>query len=237
MNAGKHLCERKARAGRRLGRKRGANFEPLRGPIRTECYALLQRAIRQHGPHLGILALEGDIDFQQTTGPLEAARQHDGTRHGLREAHAQLHAYPLIRNRWREATRNGARAMAKHRLARRTDPRLRVRRQFKIGHARRQHRAPRAAVLAVNVGHPTRQELHVDRAIADGRIIPMLQSQVREIRREVVVIDDHGATAILPNDTVIVRIGGEAPSAFLEKIGVRIVAKDLPVPRDVAKAG
>ncbi len=77
----------------------------------------------------------------------------------------------------------------------------------------------------------------LDRAIASGRIIAMLQSQVREIRSDVVVIDDRGETAILPNDTVIVRIGGEAPSAFLEKIGVRIVAKDVPIPRDVAKAG
>lgn len=83
---------------------------------------------------------------------------------------------------------------------------------------------------------PRNQE-KLDRAIAAGRIIPMLQSQVREIRRDVVVIDDHGATAILPNDTVIVRVGGEAPSAFLEKIGVRIVEKDVPIPRDVAKAG
>ena len=66
--------------------------------------------------------------------------------------------------------------MAKHRLARRTDPRLRVRRQFKIGHARRQHRAPRAAVLAVNVGHPTRQELHVDRAISNSELLRLLAS-------------------------------------------------------------
>jgi thioredoxin reductase len=83
---------------------------------------------------------------------------------------------------------------------------------------------------------PRNQE-KLDRAIAAGRIIPMLQSQVREIRSNVVVLDDHGATSILPNDTVIVRIGGEAPSAFLEKIGVRIVEKDVPIPRDVAKAG
>ena len=174
MHASKHLRERKARAGRRLGRKGGANFEPLRGPIRTERYALLQRAIRQHGPHLGILAFECDIDFQLTAGPLEAARQHDGARHGLRETHAQLHADALVRNRWREATRNGARAMAKHRLARSTDPRLRVRGQFEIGHARRQHRAPRAAVRSVNVGHPTRQELHIDRAIADAELLRLI---------------------------------------------------------------
>lgn len=75
------------------------------------------------------------------------------------------------------------------------------------------------------------------KAIADGRVIPMLRSEVREIRPEVVVMDIDGESTILPNDTVIVRIGGEAPSAFLEKLGVRIVEKDVPMPRDAAKAG
>ena len=74
----------------------------------------------------------------------------------------------------------------------------------------------------------------LDQAIASGRVIPMLRSQVREIRPDVVVMDVDGATTILPNDTVIVRIGGEAPSAFLEKLGVRIVEKDIPMPREVA---
>jgi thioredoxin reductase len=74
-------------------------------------------------------------------------------------------------------------------------------------------------------------------AVAKGRVIPMLKSEVREIRSDVVVLEVDGATQILPNDTVIVRIGGEAPSAFLEKLGVRIVEKDIPIPREVAKAG
>jgi thioredoxin reductase len=65
----------------------------------------------------------------------------------------------------------------------------------------------------------------------------MLKSEVREIRPDVVVMDVEGETTILPNDTVIVRIGGEAPSAFLEKLGVRIVEKDVPLPPEAAKAG
>ncbi|MCC6430047.1 MAG: NAD(P)-binding domain-containing protein, partial [Gemmatimonadaceae bacterium] len=77
----------------------------------------------------------------------------------------------------------------------------------------------------------------LQRAIAEGRVIPMLKSEVREIRSDVVVMDVGGETAILPNDTVIVRIGGEAPSAFLEKLGVRIVEKDVPMPREAVKAG
>lgn len=83
----------------------------------------------------------------------------------------------------------------------------------------------------------TRNVEKLDRAIADGRVLPMLGSQVREIRPDVVVIDVDGASTILPNDTVIVRIGGEAPSSFLEKLGVRIVEKDVPMPREAAKAG
>ena len=62
-------------------------------------------------------------------------------------------------------------------------------------------------------------------------------TQVDERLPDLVVLDVDGETTILPNDTVIVRIGGEAPSAFLEKLGVRIVEKDIPMPRETARAG
>jgi hypothetical protein len=42
---------------------------------------------------------------------------------------------------------------------------------------------------------------------------------------------------ILPNDDVIVRIGGDAPYAFLQQIGVRIVRKDVPLAPGRASAG
>jgi hypothetical protein len=45
-----------------------------------------------------------------------------------------------------------------------------------------------------------------------------------------------GRTAILPNDDVIVRIGGEAPHAFLKKLGVSIVRKDLPLTDEMSRA-
>ncbi len=65
-------------------------------------------------------------------------------------------------------------------------------------------------------------------AAADaGRIELLLGSQVREIRRDVVVLDHEGTLRLLPNDGVIVRIGGEAPYPFLQRIGVRIVKKEL----------
>lgn len=75
----------------------------------------------------------------------------------------------------------------------------------------------------------------LERIIAKGRVRPILRSQVREIRDDRVVLDVDGDLTILPNDDVIVRIGGEAPFSFLERIGVRLVHKDLPV--TPAKAG
>jgi hypothetical protein len=38
-----------------------------------------------------------------------------------------------------------------------------------------------------------------------------------------------GRPHLLPNDVVIVRIGGEAPYPFLQRMGVRIVRKEIPL--------
>ncbi len=75
----------------------------------------------------------------------------------------------------------------------------------------------------------------LDKAVTKKKVTLVLNSQVREIREDVVVLDVAGDTTIMPNDDVIVRIGGEAPYAFLEKLGVRIVHKDVPIAP--AKAG
>ena len=77
----------------------------------------------------------------------------------------------------------------------------------------------------------------VDRAIAAGKVVPYFNSQVREIRGDVVVLEQDGESLILPCDYVVVRIGGEAPYAFLERLGVRIVEKDVPIPQAQALAG
>ncbi len=50
---------------------------------------------------------------------------------------------------------------------------------------------------------------------------------MREIRHDVTVLEVGGETTILPNDFVVVRIGGEAPYPMLERLGVRIVEKEL----------
>lgn len=74
-----------------------------------------------------------------------------------------------------------------------------------------------------------RNRAKLDAAVEAGRIELLLESQVREIRRDVVVLEHEGALRLLPNDTVIVRVGGEAPYPFLERIGVRIVRKEVAV--------
>jgi thioredoxin reductase len=67
----------------------------------------------------------------------------------------------------------------------------------------------------------------LERAIAAGKVTPLLGSTVREIRADVAVLDCEGETSILPNDFVVIRIGGDAPFAMLERLGVRIVEKEL----------
>jgi thioredoxin reductase len=58
-------------------------------------------------------------------------------------------------------------------------------------------------------------------------VTPLLGSTVREVRADVAVLDCDGETSILPNDYVVIRIGGDAPFAMLERLGVRIVEKEL----------
>jgi len=67
-------------------------------------------------------------------------------------------------------------------------------------------------------------------ASAGKRLKILLQSGVVEIRPGEVILETRGEPAVLPNDDVIVRIGGDAPYPFLQRIGVRIVRKDVPIP-------
>ncbi|MBI5168591.1 MAG: NAD(P)-binding domain-containing protein [Candidatus Eisenbacteria bacterium] len=69
----------------------------------------------------------------------------------------------------------------------------------------------------------------IDAAVDAGKVELLLGSQVKEIRRDVVVLEHEGTLRLLPNDGVVVRIGGEAPYPFLERIGVRIVKKELAI--------
>jgi thioredoxin reductase len=79
-----------------------------------------------------------------------------------------------------------------------------------------------------------RNRAKLEAAVAAGKVTALLGSTVREIRDDVVVLEHEGHAHVLPNDVVIVRIGGEAPYPFLERIGIRIVRKEIPFEPAVA---
>ena len=81
-----------------------------------------------------------------------------------------------------------------------------------------------------------RNRMRLETAIQQKKFALYLRSTVREIRDERVALDLRGRIAILPNDDVIVRIGGEAPHAFLKRLGVNIVRKDLPLTDEAIRA-
>lgn len=72
-----------------------------------------------------------------------------------------------------------------------------------------------------------RNRERIDAAVAAGRVTLLLQSQVREIRENVAVLDVEGTTRIVPCDDVVIRIGGEPATAMLEQLGVRMVTKEI----------
>ncbi len=80
---------------------------------------------------------------------------------------------------------------------------------------------------------PRNQE-KLDAMVAKRRVQLLLETQVREIRPDVVVLEGPGGSMIIPNDDAVIRIGGDPPYAFLERIGVQLVQKDVPLP-DQAK--
>ena len=52
---------------------------------------------------------------------------------------------------------------------------------------------------------------------------------VHDIAPDFVHLDSSGQGLRLPNDDVIVRIGGEPPTQFLERVGVKTVKKEIPL--------
>ena len=61
----------------------------------------------------------------------------------------------------------------------------------------------------------------------DGKVEVLLKSVVKEINNNAVILNlsDENEDIELPNDLVYVFAGGELPTVFLEKIGVRITKK------------
>jgi len=63
----------------------------------------------------------------------------------------------------------------------------------------------------------------LERAREEGRVTTYLESQVRRIDLDRVVLDHRGEEVVLPNDHVFVFAGGILPTAFLEKAGIKIL--------------
>ncbi len=80
-----------------------------------------------------------------------------------------------------------------------------------------------------------RNRVKLDEAASARKVNVLLGSEVREIRPGAVVVEVQGRLEALPNDDVVVRIGGEAPTPFLERCGVRMVRKSLRAGPDPAE--
>jgi thioredoxin reductase len=74
-----------------------------------------------------------------------------------------------------------------------------------------------------------RNQTKLDAAVRGGKVRLLLRSQVLEIRHDAVVFDVAGKQAQVPNDDVIIRIGGEPPRTFLDRTGVHTIHKNVPM--------
>ena len=81
-----------------------------------------------------------------------------------------------------------------------------------------------------------RNRTKLKKMVSERRIEILLNSRVKEIRAESVLLEIENEERVLSTDEVIVRIGGDPPSEFLERIGVTMVVKNLPLPEAAADA-
>ena len=70
-----------------------------------------------------------------------------------------------------------------------------------------------------------RNRQRVEEASAKGRLKVLLNSQIREIRPQEVLLQQSGKELKLSNDAVIVSAGGILPNDFLRSIGIQVETK------------
>lgn len=70
-----------------------------------------------------------------------------------------------------------------------------------------------------------RNRQRVDEASARGQLKVMLNSQIKEIGADEVILKQGGEQHRLPNDAVIVSAGGILPNDFLKSIGIQVETK------------
>ena len=65
----------------------------------------------------------------------------------------------------------------------------------------------------------------VDSAAKHGKLNVIMSSNVKEIQKDKVIIDQQGKLIELPNDGVIICAGGILPTPFLKEIGIQVETK------------
>ncbi len=71
----------------------------------------------------------------------------------------------------------------------------------------------------------TRNRQRVDAAKSKGQLEVLMNSQVREIRPQQILLERGGSTVTLRNDALIVSAGGILPNEFLKSIGIDVETK------------
>jgi len=74
-----------------------------------------------------------------------------------------------------------------------------------------------------------RNRVKLDAVEREGKVRVLRESHVRAIAPDHVEIEIEGRVERLANDSVIVRIGGEAPRGFLESVGIRMVTREMAI--------
>jgi thioredoxin reductase (NADPH) len=72
-----------------------------------------------------------------------------------------------------------------------------------------------------------RNEKRVGEVIRKGKLQVIFNSNPLEFTEKSVILDVGGASKEIPNDFVWIFAGGEPPTAFLQKIGVKVGARDM----------
>ncbi|WP_455210730.1 NAD(P)-binding domain-containing protein [Kaarinaea lacus] len=65
----------------------------------------------------------------------------------------------------------------------------------------------------------------VERYNAEGKLKVLMNSNVKEILKDKVIIEQEGQNIILPNDAVIISAGGIVPTGLLKSIGINVETK------------
>jgi thioredoxin reductase (NADPH) len=72
-----------------------------------------------------------------------------------------------------------------------------------------------------------RNAQRIQESIRKGKVKVIFNSNPVEFKSDSVVLDVNGQTQVIPNDYVWIFAGGEPPTAFLKKIGVRLGMQDM----------